>query len=151
MVKNTKKDLQIDELAKDLQRVRADFENYRKRVESEKNTAREYGQKEMIMKVLPIIDDIERAIINTPEEISEQAWVKGIGTLGKNLDKALSNIGIKKIIAQPGTAFSPDLHHAVQFDEESSGDSEVVAEELQAGYMLGNKVLRESMVKVRRK
>jgi molecular chaperone GrpE len=141
---------QLGELTLDLQRTRADFENYRKRVELEKRSAREYGQKEMIGKMLPIIDDIKRAIGHIPLELTENAWVQGIVTLSKNLDTSIDKLGIRKIHADLGVTFDPLLHHAVQFDEESEGEQEVVAEELQAGYMLGDQVLREAMVKVKR-
>ncbi len=151
MPKAQKDNEKIAELTTDIQRVRADFENYRKRVESEKQSARDYGQKEMIIKLLPVIDNIERAVGHVPAELSDNTWAQGIVTLQKNLEKTLVSIGITKIEAQSGALFNPDLHHAVQFDEDSDGDQEVVAEELQPGYMLGGQVLREAMVKVTRK
>ncbi len=151
MSKNQKDNAQIVELTSDIQRVRADFENYRKRVESEKQSARDYGQKEMVIKLLPVIDNIERAVGHVPAELADNAWAQGIVTLQKNLEKTLVSIGITKIAAEPVAVFNPDLHHAVQFDEDSDGDQEIVAEELQTGYMLDGHVLREAMVKVTRK
>lgn len=151
MPKVHKDNERVTELTADIQRVRADFENYRKRVESEKQTARDYGQKEMISKLLPVIDDIERAIGHVPDNLSDNSWVQGIITLQKNLEKTLKSIGITKIDARPGTPFNPDIHHAVQFDEDSDGDQEIIAVELQPGYSLNNQVLREAMVKVTRK
>ncbi len=151
MSKNQKDNAQIVELTSDIQRVRADFENYRKRVESEKQSARDYGQKEMVIKLLPVIDNIERAVGHVPAELADNAWAQGIVTLQKNLEKTLVSIGITKIAAEPGAVCNPDLHHAVQFDEDSDGDQEIVAEELQTGYMLDGHVLREAMVKVTRK
>lgn len=133
----------------DLQRTRADFENYRKRVESEKAMARAHGRVGAISQLLPIIDTIERATAHVPEELKDNAWANGIVGLTKKLDKALLELDIKKIDAAPGTPFNPELHEAVQFDE-SDGEHEVIAEELQAGYMLGGDVLRHSMVKVTR-
>ena len=138
------------DLTADLQRVRADFENYRKRVEAEKQSARNYGQIEMVQKLLPVIDDIERAIANIPADLTNDAWTQGIATLDKKLIKTLDSIGIKRIISAPGTLFNPDLHHAVQFDEESTGALEVVAEELRGGYTFNDQPLREAMVKVAR-
>ena len=140
---------QLGELMLDLQRTRADFENYRKRVESEKSMARAHGRVSAISQLLPIIDTIERATSHVPEELKENAWANGIVGLTKKLDKALLELDIKKIDASPGTPFNPELHEAVQFDE-SDGEHEVIAEELQAGYMLGGDVLRHSMVKVTR-
>ena len=141
---------QLGELTLDLQRTRADFENYRKRVEAEKQSAHQMGQAKSVMKLLPVIDTIERAIINVPEELQDNAWAKGVAGLGKQLDKQLKEIGLKKIDAKPGTLFNPELHQAVQFDEEAEGDKEVIAEELRAGYTLDGVVIRDAMVKVTR-
>jgi len=140
----------IDELTLDLQRTRADFENYRKRVETEKQSAHNMGQAKSVMKLLPVIDTIERAITNVPEELADNAWAKGVAGLGKQLDKQLKDIGLEKIDAKPGTLFNPELHQAVQFNEEADGDKEVVAEELRAGYTLDGTVIRDAMVKVTR-
>lgn len=140
----------IDELTLDLQRTRADFENYRKRVEAEKQSAHSMGQAKSVMKLLPVIDTIERAIANVPEELADNAWAKGVAGLGKQLDKQLKEIGLEKIDAKPGTLFNPELHQAVQFDEAADGEKEVVAEELRAGYTLDGTVIRDAMVKVTR-
>ena len=141
---------QLGELTLDLQRTRADFENYRKRVEAEKQSAHQMGQAKSVMKLLPVIDTIERAITNVPEELKDNPWVKGVAGLGKQLDKQLKEIGLEEIDAKPGALFNPELHQAVQFDEESEGDKEVIAEELRAGYTLDGVVIRDAMVKVTR-
>lgn len=141
---------QLGELTLDLQRTRADFENYRKRAETEKAMARASGRVGAIAQLLPVIDTIERAIVHVPAELKDNAWANGIVSLSKKLEKSLADLGVKHIDARPGTPFNPELHEAVQFDE-SDGEHEVVAEELQAGYMLGDDVLRHSMVKVTRK
>lgn len=140
----------LGELTLDLQRTRADFENYRKRAETEKAMARANGRVAAISQLLPVIDTIERAIVHVPEELKDNAWASGIVSLSKKLEKSLADLGVKRIDAVPGTPFNPELHEAVQFDE-SDGEHEVIAEELQAGYMLGDDVLRHSMVKVTRK
>ena len=140
----------IDELTLDLQRTRADFENYRKRVEAEKQSAHSMGQAKSVMKLLPVVDTIERAITNVPEELADNAWAKGVAGLGKQLDKQLKEIGLEKIDAKPGALFNPELHQAVQFDEEAEGEKEVIAEELRAGYTLNGSVIRDAMVKVTR-
>jgi len=141
---------QLGELTLDLQRTRADFENYRKRVEAEKQAAQDLGQTKAIMKLLPVIDTIERAIANVPEELADNAWAKGVASLSKQLDKQLKDLGLEKIDAKPGTPFNPELHQAVQFDETAEGDKEVIAEELRAGYILNSTVVRDAMVKVTR-
>ena len=141
---------QLGELTLDLQRTRADFENYRKRVEAEKQSAHQMGQAKSVMKLLPVVDTIERAVANVPEELQDNAWVKGVASLGKQLDKQLKEIGLEKINAKPGTLFNPELHQAIQFDEEAEGEKEVIAEELRAGYTLDGAVIRDAMVKVTR-
>lgn len=137
----------IDAIA-DLQRTRADFENFRRRSELDKATAREAGQTSAILKLLPVIDNIERAIGHMPEELKDDKWAQGVAGLSKNLDKSLEGLNLKRIDAKAGTPFNPDLHEAIQFDEEAEGDSEVIAEELQPGYLLGQTPIRHAMVKV---
>lgn len=153
--KKTKKDLeyekQLSELTADLQRTRADFENYRKRSELEKTSARAAGQASAILKLLPVIDNVERAIAYVPEELKENAWVQGVSGLVKNLEKSLDGLNIKRIDAAPGTPFDPELHEAIQFDEDATGDHEVIAEQLQSGYTLSGRPIRHAMVKVTKK
>lgn len=140
----------LDELTLDLQRTRADFENYRKRVEQEKAAARQSGQATAVLKLLPAIDNIERAIAHIPEELAENKWAQSVAGLTKQLDKSLEGLNLKRIEAKPGSTFNPDLHEAVQFDEDAEGDKEVIAEELQAGYLLAGTPIRHAMVKVTR-
>lgn len=142
---------EIADLTADLQRTRADFENYRKRVEQEKVAARSAGQSAAILKLLPVIDTIERAIAHVPADMADNKWAQGIVGLVKNLEKSLESLNLKRIEATPGTEFNPELHEAIQFDEDAEGDHEVIAEELQAGYTLGGHPIRHSMVKVTRK
>lgn len=141
---------QLGELTLDLQRTRADFENYRKRVDAEKTAARESGQASAILKLLPVIDNIERAVTYTPEDLKDNQWVQGVGNLVKNLQKSLDGLNLKRIDAQQGTEFNPEFHEAIQFDETADGEKEVIAEELQAGYLLNGNVIRHAMVKVTR-
>ena len=153
--KKNKKDLEliqkVGELTQDLQRTRADFENYIKRSETEKVFARESGQANAILKLLPVIDNIERAISYTPDELKNNSWVQGVTSLVKNLEKSLDDLNLKRIDAKPGTIFNPDLHEAILFDEDSTGEHEVIVEEMQPGYMLNGRPIRHSMVKVIRK
>lgn len=139
---------QLAELTADLQRTRADFENYRKRVEAEKVAAREQGKSSAILKLLPIIDTIERAVAYTPDDLKDNKWAQGISGAAKNLEKALEGLSLKRIDAKPGVPFDPELHEAIQFDDEADGEHEVIAEELQAGYVLGGVPIRHAMVKV---
>lgn len=141
-------DAQIIDLTEDLQRLRADFENYRKRVESEKATVGTLTKAATILKLLPVIDNIERATHHIPAELAENQWAKGVASLVKSLEKSLAELGLTRIEATAGTPFDPNRHEAIVM-EEGEGDHEVVSEELRAGYVLGDQVIRPSMVKVK--
>lgn len=151
----TKKDheieQQIGELTLDLQRTRADFENFRKRVEGEKQAARAMGETGAIMKLLPVIDTIERAIVHMPDDLKDNQWAQGVAGLVKQLEKTLEGLNLQRIDATQGTVFNPEFHQAIQFEDTAEGSEEVVAEELQPGYMLNSTVLRPALVKVTRK
>ena len=155
MAKKSKKEIEfeqkIGELTQDLQRTRADFENYRKRVELEKTTANENGQIITVLKLLPVIDNIERAVSCMPDDLKENSWAIGVTGLVKNLEKSIESMNLKRIDAKPGTEFNPDLHDAVQFDEDAVGEKEVILEEMQSGYTLNGRPIRHAIVKVTRK
>lgn len=154
MAKNKKQEeleQQVTELTADLQRTRADFENYRKRVELEKSAARDAGQSSAILKLLPVIDNIERAIAHVPDGLKDDKWAQGIVGLVKNLEKSLESLNLQRIDAKPDTQFNPELHEAIQFDEEAEGENEVIEQELQPGYLLNGQPIRHAMVKVTRK
>ena len=142
--KASKKEL---ELTSDLQRLRADFENYRKQVDNDKLRLSELTKAATIIKLLPIVDTIERAAAHAPAELADNKWAQGVTGLVKNLEKALGELQLSRIDAAPGTHFDPNVHEAVMM-EEANGEHEVIAEELRAGYKLGDIVIRPSMVKV---
>ena len=140
----------VGELTQDLQRTRADFENFRKRSDEEKLRFQSLGREQAVLKLLPILDTIERAVAHLPEELQGNKWAEGVVSLSKNNEKLYADLGLERIAIVPGeTEFNPDLHNAISADE-SEGEKEVVAEELQAGYKLSGNVIRESLVKVTR-
>lgn len=141
---------QIADLTADLQRTRADFENYRKRTEAERNAAYQRGQEAAVLRLLPVIDIIDRATLHVPDALKDNPWVQGVIGLSKGLDKVLEGLNLRRIEASVGLEFNPELHEAIQFDENSEGGKEVIAEVLQAGYMLGGQPIRHTMVKVTR-
>ncbi|MDR0398044.1 MAG: nucleotide exchange factor GrpE [Candidatus Nomurabacteria bacterium] len=143
----SKKQDKTAELTADLQRLRADFENYRKRVEGEKEAARAAGKVSVIFKLLPVLDDIELATAHVPNTLKDDDWAKGVQNLTKKLEKNLEAMDVRKIEAKPGTPFNPEQHEAITMDD-GDGDHEVVAEELRAGYKLGTDVIRPAMVRV---
>jgi len=128
------------EMLNDLQRTRADFENFRKQVELQKEQAKKIAQDSTVLKLLPLIDDMSRAINANPETLAPVA---------KTLEKTMESLGLKKIETKEGTEFNPDLHDAISMDE-SDGEKEVVAEELRPGYLYNGEVLRAAMVRVKR-
>ena len=143
---------QISELTQDLQRQRADFENYRKRVEIEKDQAKQAGKVQAVYKLLPVIDTIDRAVSSVPAELQGNSWAEGVVKLSKNLEKMTSELKLEKITIVSGeTLFDPELHEAIQMDEEATGDQEVVDTEMQTGWKLEDVVIRPSMVRVTRK
>ena len=135
----------------DLQRMRADFENYQKRVASEKRRVKEQAETATILKLLPVVDIIERAAGHVPKELQTSALGKGLAGVEKNLAKALKSLDIERIAAAPGTPFDPALHDAVQINEDATGNTEVIELELQAGYQRAGTPIRHTMVKVTRK
>lgn len=154
MAKNIKKSDQeetIAELTADLQRVRADFENYRKRTDSEKLQAKESGFVQAVYRLLPVIDNIERSIKYIPEELKDNTWANGVVGLVKQLEKSLNELEIERIDAAEGATFNPDLHEAIQFDDSTNGETEVIQEELQPGYMYKGVPIRHALVKVTKK
>lgn len=128
----------IVELTNDLQRTRADFENYRKQMDAQKATAISLAKLDTVAKILPLLDDIDRAIAATPE----------LKPLEKTLEKTVGELGLSKIPSEVGTDFNPELHEAVLMLD-GEGEREVISEVLRPGYKYGDKVLRSAMVKVK--
>lgn len=145
--KEDKKEEQIAELNDKLMRTMAEFDNFRKRSEKEKTQMFEIGAKDIIEKILPVIDNFERGLGSVPEEEKESAFVQGIEQIYKQLITALEGAGVKAIDAV-GKEFDPNFHNAVMHDEDDSLGENVVSEELQKGYMYRDTVVRHSMVKV---
>lgn len=129
----------LAELTNDLQRTRADFENFRKQVEVQKSQAMAAAKYATVTKFLPLVDDFSRAI---------DAYSEQLSPLRKSLDKTLQGLGLTQIESTPGVEFNPDLHEAISV-EDDEGDIEVIAETLRPGYMYDGAVIRAAMVKVK--
>ena len=137
----------IAELEDRVMRQMAEFENFRKRTDREKQAMFETGAKSVIEKILPVVDNFERGLAMVPEEEKETPFVDGINKIYKQLMQELDNIGVKPIDAV-GTEFNPDLHNAVMQVESEEFESGFVAQELQKGYTYRDGVVRHSMVAV---
>ena len=145
--KKDKKDEKIEELTDKLTRQMAEFDNYRTRTEKEKTGMYEIGAKDVIEKILPVIDNFERGLAAVLEEQKEDSFVTGMEMIYKQMMTTLEGIGVKPIEAV-GKEFNPDLHNAVMHIEDEELGENIVAEEFQKGYTYRDTVVRYSMVKV---
>ena len=145
--KKDKKDEKIEELTDKLTRQMAEFDNFRKRTEKEKSQMYEIGAKDIIDKILPIVDNFERGLGAVTEEEKEDPFVQGMEKVYKQLMTTLDGIGVKPIEAV-GKEFNPDFHNAVMHVEDEELGENIIAEEFQTGYMYHDSVVRHSMVKV---
>lgn len=145
--KQDKKDIAIADLTDRLKRSMAEFDNFRKRSEKEKATMFDMGTRSIVEKILPVVDNFERAMVAAPKEGDGKAFADGITMIYNQLKKTLEDLGVKPIdcVGQP---FDPNFHNAVMHVEDESLGENVVAEELLKGYMYKDSVLRHSMVKV---
>lgn len=145
--KKDAKDEKIEELSDKLLRQMAEFDNYRKRTEKEKSAMYEIGAKDIIEKLLPVVDNFERGFLTVAEEDKEDSFVKGMEMVYKQLMTMLETVGVKPIEAV-GQEFNPDLHNAVMHVEDEEVGENIVVEEFQKGYTYRDSVVRYSMVKV---
>lgn len=143
--KATKND-EVANLTADLQRIQAEFINYKNRVENEKATLSQFSKAQVIKDLLPVIDDLERALNHLPDNLKEDKWAQGVQKVHARLLQQLQKMGISKIeaLSQP---FNPELHEAVQVEGE--GSVQTVSEVLQDGYQFGDHIIRHAVVKVK--
>ena len=145
--KKDKKDEKIEELTDRLTRQMAEFDNFRKRTEREKSQMYEIGAKDIIEKILPVIDNFERGLAAVPEESKEDPFVEGMEKIYKQIMTTLEGVGVKPIEAV-GQEFNPDFHNAVMHVEDEEAGENIITEEFQKGYMYHDSGVRHSMVKV---
>ena len=145
--KKDPKDEKIDELNDKLRRSMAEFDNYRKRTDKEKSAMYEIGAKDVIEKILPIVDNFERGLNTIPEDAKGTAFAEGMEKIYKQFVKTLDDLGVKPIEAV-GKPFDPNFHNAVMHVEDENLGENVVAAELQKGYTYKESIGRHSMVQV---
>lgn len=145
--KKDPRDQQIEELTDRVRRTMAEFDNFRKRTEKEKAAMYEIGAKDIVERILPVIDNFERGLASIPEDTKESAFAEGMEMIYKQLLKTLEEAGVKPIEAV-GQPFDPNFHNAVMHIEDESLGENVVAQELQKGYLYRDTVVRHSMVQV---
>ncbi|WP_415064968.1 nucleotide exchange factor GrpE [Lacrimispora sp.] len=145
--KKDPKDEKIEELTDRLQRNMAEFDNFRKRTEKEKSAMFEIGAKDIVERILPVVDNFERGLAAVPEEEKGTPFAEGMEMIYKQLMKTLEEAGVKPIEAV-GKSFDPNFHNAVLHVEDESLGENVISQELQKGYTYRDTVVRHSMVQV---
>lgn len=145
--KKDKKDQQIEELNDKLIRSMAEFDNFRKRSEKEKSQMFEIGAKDIIERILPVLDNFERGLAAISEEEKGSAFAQGIEQIYKQFVTVLGEAGVKEIEAV-GKEFDPNFHNAVMHAEDENFGENIISDEFQKGYIYRETVVRHSMVKV---
>jgi molecular chaperone GrpE len=140
---------QAKEYLEGWQRARADFANYKKRVERELQDSYQNASVDLLTRMFPILSDFERAMSNLPPELQDHTWLEGVTLIQKKFQKLLEDNGIVEI-APTGQPFDPSLHEAVGTDEDTAVQSGYVTATLQKGYRVGERVLRPAVVRVAR-
>ena len=138
---------QINDLTEALQRERADATNIRRRHDEEIDNLRTNVKLHVVRDLLPVIDNLELALKHVPKELTNNDYVKGVQSIVKQFGATLEKIGVSRI-STVGEKFDPELHEAISV-EDGDGKDEIVSEELASGYILGDKVVRHAMVRVK--
>ena len=129
-----------------MQRLQAEFANYKRREQEAKAEIADFATQQVVINLLPLFDNLDRALGHQPEELKDNAWAAGVEQVSRQVGDALKALGVERI-QSVGEPFDHNLHEAVSHD----GEGEVVIEELQPGYKMGDRVIRHAMVKVGKK
>ncbi len=139
---------QVVDLTGALQRERADADNIRRRAQDERAQVINFAKALVLRELLPAIDNLERALNHTPKELTGSNYVKGVQAVAKDFDKALAELGLERI-KTVGEHFDPRYHEAISV-EGAGSSQEIVSQEVQAGYKLGDEIIRHATVKVKK-
>ncbi|HEY5571713.1 MAG TPA: nucleotide exchange factor GrpE [Anaerolineales bacterium] len=139
--------LKSDEYLEGWQRARAEFANFRKRIDREREQSHQTAAGTIIRRYLEILDDLERALSNRPPEGEGAIWAGGIELIYRKFLKTLESEGVKRMEAE-GEMFDPNMHEAISHEESPDHESGQIIEVVQPGYMLGDRVLRPALVRV---
>lgn len=143
---STELEQRVQDLTADLQRVQADFMNYKRRTQEEQEQIMSIAKEAVILRLLPLVDNLERGLGHLPKGLANNAWAKGVSQVAKQTETVLEDLEVEKISAL-GQLFNPRWHEAVGYEAGDAGN-DVVTEELRTGYKIGNRVIRPAMVKV---
>lgn len=155
-LKDDKKEEKIDdkqiivELNDKFLRLNAEFSNFKKRTEKEKSDIYKYANEKLIMSLLPVIDNMNRALLSIEEAKDHKLVIEGVNLVKKSFDDFLTKNGVE-IIKAVGEKFDPSFHHAIMIEENDKIEDEIIIDEFERGYKLNDKVIRPSMVKVSKK
>ena len=130
------------------QRARAEFANYKRRTEAERIELSATAGADVLMRVLPAIDDFDRAANTLPDDLKDHAWINGVMLIHRKLLNTLDASNVKPIVVQPGDTFDPTIHEAITHEDSDQFSSGQIIAELQRGYKMGERVLRPAMVRV---
>jgi len=130
------------------QRARAELANARKRFEKERSEAGQLANNTLLRKILPVLDDLDRAIKTVPDDLRQHAWATGVSLIQRKFQNALDSEGVKPIEVKPGDAFDPNLHEAVTHESSPDHTEGKIIAEVQTGYTFNGQVLRPALVRV---
>lgn len=145
-IENLKK--QIEELKIGWQRTQADFDNYRKRTENERKELILAANQNLLMEMLPILDNFSLALTHKPKELANNSYITGLEQIKSQLEQIFFSQGLEEIKTKPGDIFDPSLHEAISHEENEKYPEDQIIEVVQAGYKLGEKLLRPVKVRV---
>lgn len=143
---NNEYEQQIGKLTEHLQRLQADFENYKKRAEAERGEVMNMAKLSVLTELLPALDNFDRAATHLPAELEDNPWAKGMSYVGAQLEQILDGMGVRKF-SSLGETFDHNWHEAMEYVE-GAGPPDIVVEELTPGYQIGERVVRPATVKV---
>jgi molecular chaperone GrpE len=132
------------------QRARAEFANYKKRQDADYANLRYLSTSALVAKLLPVLDDFDRANKTLPPALHDMTWIDGVMLINRKLQLILESEGVRLIEVKPNDVFDPNIHEAVSHDEAQGTDSGHVIEELQKGYKINDRVIRPALVRVAR-
>ena len=132
------------------QRERADFSNYKKRIERDQENAKNSFKADVLKAFLPVLDDLELAYSHKPEDGEAASWAQGIELIIRKFHSLLENDGLKQIDVKAGDKLDPNIHMAVSSEDSDEFGSEEIIEVLQNGYRIGDKIIRPAIVRVAR-
>jgi len=139
---------QVDEHLEQWRRTAAEFANYKKRQERDRSQFMKYANAGLITRLLPVLDDLHRALETTPDHLTEQTWIEGIILIERKLWSILEQEGVTKIQADRGQSFDPSIHEALTWEETAEVPDGHIIDQVQQGYKLHDRVLRPSLVRV---